>query len=134
MMGAQVALTPDDLAFETAASWNIHVPTSPEPCVESATGKLFLRITYEGDVARLYADGRLLTDNFYNGTPWLIGMDRVPCREWDQLELKILPLRNQAPIYLPEGARPAPSASGQVVNLKEVQAIAEYETVVDLRP
>ncbi len=134
MMGAQVALTPDDLAFETAASWNIHVPTSPEPCVESATGKLFLRITYEGDVARLYADGRLLTDNFYNGTPWLIGMDRVPCRAWDQLELKILPLRNQAPIYLPEGARPAPSASGQVVNLKEVQAIPEYETVVDLRP
>jgi hypothetical protein len=95
---------------------------------------MFLRITYEGDVARLYADGKLLTDNFYNGKPWVIGLDRVPCRAWDRLELKILPLRNQAPIYLPEGARPAASASGQILNLKEVQVVPEYETILDLKP
>jgi hypothetical protein len=129
MMGAKVALAPDDSAFEVAARWSIHVP-----CVEPAAGKMFLRITYEGDVARFYADGKLLTDNFYNGTPWLIGLDRVPCREWDRLELKILPLRNQSPIYLPKGARPAASANGQVVNLKEVQVVPEYETVLDLKP
>jgi beta-galactosidase len=129
IMGAEEALAPDDSAFETAATWAIHVP-----CVEPAAGRVFLRITYEGDVARFYADGKLLTDNFYNGTPWLIGLDRVPCREWDRLELKILPLRNQAPLYLPAGARPAPSANGQVVDLKEVQAVPEYETVFDLRP
>jgi hypothetical protein len=129
MMGAQVALAPDEAAFETAASWTIRVP-----CVEPAAGKMFLRITYEGDVARLYAGGRLLTDNFYNGTPWLIGLDRVSCRERDRLELKILPLHNQAPIYLPKGARPAPSPSGQVVSLKEVQAVPEYEATVDLKP
>jgi beta-galactosidase len=139
MMGAQVAVAPDDSDFETAASWKIHVlrtdvPTSPEPCVDPAAGKMFLRITYEGDVARFYADGKLLTDNFYNGKPWVIGLDRVPCRAWDRLELKILPLRNQAPIYLPEGARPASSASGQVLNLKEVQVVPEYETIFDLKP
>jgi beta-galactosidase len=129
IMGAEIALAPDDSDFETAASWTIHVP-----CVEPAAVKMFLRISYEGDVARLYADGKLLTDNFYNGTPWLIGLDRVPCREWDRLVLKILPLSNLAPIYLPDGARPAPSPNGQVVNLNEVQAVPEYETVVDLRP
>lgn len=129
MMGAQVALAPNDAAFETAASWAIHVP-----CVEAGTEKVFLRITYEGDVARFYADGELLTDNFYNGTPWLIGLEQVPCREWNRLELKILPLRNHAPIYLPKGARPAPSPNGQVVNLKEVQAVPEYEAIVDLKP
>jgi beta-galactosidase len=129
MMGAEVALAPDDSAFEAAASWAIRVP-----CVEPAAGKMFLRIVYEGDVARLYADGKLLTDNFYNGTPWLIGLDQVPCRERDRLELKILPLRNQAPIYLPESARPVPSPSGQVVTLKDVQALPEYEAIVDLKP
>lgn len=134
MMGAQVALVPDDSAFETAASWKIKVPTISIECVEPGAGKVFLRITYEGDVARLYVDGKLLTDNFYNGTPWLIGLDRVPCREWGSLELKILPLRNQAPIYLPEGARPAPAASRQVGNLKEVQVVPEYETTVELKP
>jgi hypothetical protein len=129
MMGTEVALAPDDSDFETAASWAIRVP-----CVEPVAGKMFLRTTYEGDVARLYADGKLLTDNFYNGTPWLIGLDQIPCRERDRLELKILPLRNQAPIYLPEGARPAPSPNGQVVSLKEVQAVPEYEAIVDLKP
>ena len=129
MMGAKIALAPDDSDFETAATWAIHVP-----CVERAAAKIFLRITYEGDVARFYADGKLLTDNFYNGTPWLIGLDRVPCQQWDRLELKILPLRNQAPIYLPEGARPAPSPNGQVVKLNEVQAVPEYESTVDLKP
>jgi beta-galactosidase len=129
MMGAEIALAPDDSDFEAAASWAIHVP-----CVEPGAAKIFLRITYQGDVARLYADGKLLTDNFYNGTPWLIGLDRVPCREWDRLKVKILPLRNQAPIYLPDGARPAPSPNGQLVNLKAVQAFPEYETVVDLKP
>jgi hypothetical protein len=129
MMGAEIALAPDDSDFETAASWTIHVP-----CPEPAAAKTFLRITYEGDVARLYADGKLLTDNFFNGTPWLIGLDRVPCQQWDHLELKILPLRNQAPVYLPDGARPAPSPNGQVVNLNEVQAVPEYETVMNLKP
>jgi beta-galactosidase len=129
MMGAEEVLVPDDSEFETAATWAIHVP-----CVEPAAAKMFLRITYEGDVARFYADGKLLTDNFYNGTPWLIGLDRVPCRDWDRLEVKILPLRNQAPIYLPEGARPAPSPTGQVVNLNEVQVVPEYEGIMNLKP
>jgi beta-galactosidase len=138
MMGARVALAPDDSAFETAAGWTIHLsttqlPTTHVPCGDPAAGRIFLRITYEGDVARFYADGKLLTDNFYNGTPWLIGLDRIPCREWDRLELKILPLRNQMPIYLPEGARPASSSSGQVVNLKEVQVVTQYEMVLDLK-
>ncbi len=57
----------------------------------AASGE-FLRIAYEGDVARLYVDGKLLTDNFYNGTPWVIGLDRIPSQQWDKLELKILPL------------------------------------------
>jgi beta-galactosidase len=129
MMGAEIALAPDDSDFETAATWAIHVP-----CVEPQAAKVFLRINYTGDVARFYAGGKLLTDNFYNGAPWLIGLDRVPCRDWDRLVLKILPLRNQAPIYLPNGARPAPSPDGQVVKLNEVQTVAEYETVVDLKP
>jgi len=129
MMGATVPLAPEDSDFEAAASWKIQLP-----CVDSSAGKVFLRITYKGDVARFYADGKLLTDNFYNGTPWIIGLDHVPCRQRDHLELKILPLRNQAPIYLPGGARPAPSPAGQIATLEEVQAVPEYETVVDLRP
>ncbi len=128
-MGKEVAMAPDDSAFEAASSWAIHVP-----CVEPSAGKILLRITYVGDVARIYVDGKLFTDNFYNGTPWVIGLDRVPCRQWDRLELKILPLRNQAPIYFPKGVRPTPSPNGEIVKLEKVEAVPEYEAIVDLKP
>ena len=129
MMGATVALAPEDSDFDAAASWKIQVP-----CVEPSAARVLLRITYKGDVARLYANGKLLTDNFYNGAPWIVGLDRIPCRDWEHLELKILPLRNQAPIYLPDGARPAASPTGQIATLEQVQAVPEYEAVVDLKP
>jgi len=129
-MGKDVVMVPDDSAFDTAASWAIHVP----PLKSSATSNVFLQIAYEGDVARLYADGKLLTDNFYNGTTWLVGLDGIPQQAWDRLELKILPLHDDAPIYLPENARPPGSPSGQIAKLKNVQIIPQYEVVMDLKP
>ena len=129
-MGKEVVMVPDDSAFDTAASWAIHVP----PVKSGATSNVFLQIAYEGDVARLYADGKLLTDNFYNGTTWLVGLDGIPQQAWDRLELKILPLHDHAPIYLPENARPPLSPSGQIAKLKNVQIIPQYEAVMDLKP
>jgi hypothetical protein len=129
-MGKEVVMVPDDSAFDTAASWAIHVP----PVKSGATSNVFLQIAYEGDVARLYADGKLLTDNFYNGTTWLVGLDGIPQQAWDRLELKILPLHDDAPIYLPENARPPGSPSGQIAKLKNVQIIPQYEVVMDLKP
>lgn len=129
-MGKEVVLVPDDAAFDAAATWTIAVP-HVEP---GAASSMFLRIAYEGDIARLYVDGKLLTDNFYNGTPWLIGLDRVPSQQWDKLELKILSLREHAPIYLPEKAWPAFPAGGRVARLKDVQVLPEYEVIVDAKP
>jgi hypothetical protein len=128
-MGNEVAIVPDDSAFDTAPTWAIKVP-----CVEPSAARVFLRITYEGDIARLYVDGKLFTDNFYNGTPWMLALDRIPCPLWDRLELKILPLHNQAPIYLPAGSRPAPSPSGEIANVREVQTVREYQAVFSAGP
>ena len=123
-----VALIPDDAAFATAAAWRIRVPRAEAP------SSVFLQISYQGDIARLYANGKLVTDNFYDGAPWLIGMDRIPPAAWDKLEVKILPLAEHAPIYLPESARPEFPASGQVATLKDVQLVHQYETVLAVQP
>jgi hypothetical protein len=54
-------------------------------------------------------------------------------READpELELRILPLRKDAPIYLPTGTRPSFPSTGEVAVLKNVQVIPEYEVVADL--
>ena len=129
-MGKEVAMAPDDVDFDTAASWTIAVPRLDPGAASGA----FLRIAYEGDVARLYVDGKLLTDNFYNGSPWVIGLDRIPRQQWDKLELKILPLHEHAPIYLPEKAWPAFPAGAPVARLNDVQVLPEYELAVDAKP
>ncbi len=40
----------------------------------------FLSIEYTGDTGEAYIDGKLVGDNFYNGTPWEIGLNRFAGR------------------------------------------------------
>ena len=94
-MGAmKVAEQPSDADFDAAAVYTIDLP---EPRLR--TGRL-LRIDYRGDVARLYAGGKLVADNFYNGRPFLIGLWRLPA-DCKQLELRILPLQKRYACLLP---------------------------------
>lgn len=65
-------------------------------------GKL-LSIRYRGDCARLYVDGKLVADNFYNGRPFLMGLWRLPV-SCSKLELRILPLQKSMPVYFPKEA------------------------------
>ena len=62
-----------------------------------------LSITYQGDCARLYADGKLINDNFQYGRPFLYGLWRLP-KEIKNLQLYIMPMQEGAPIYLPREA------------------------------
>jgi beta-galactosidase len=130
-MGREVATAPGEAAFADAAKWTIQVPPVTGAGVKSA----FLRIVYQGDVARLYDHGKLIDDDFYKGTPWEIGLRAITGKDPDPtLELSILPLPRNAPIYLPPGAEPEFSASGQVAKLDEVVVVPEYEAVATVEP
>jgi len=91
-MGAQkVAAMPTNEDFEKSAVWNLDIKGLP-------TGAdSFLKINYAGDCARIYADGKLVMDNFWNGKPMLVRMSDLANKK---VELRILPLRKDAPIYL----------------------------------
>ena len=94
---------------------------------------VFLRITYIGDIARVYADGKLVADDFYKGTPWQVALRQLSAQETDPtLKLQILPIRKDAPIYLPARSRISFPPSGQVVELKEVEVVPEYQAVAEL--
>jgi hypothetical protein len=126
-----VAIAPGDADFERAAAWRLRVPSS----VREGGSRSFLRITYEGDVARVLAAGRFDNDNFYKGTPWELALWRYSERELAEgLELRILPLRSDAPIYLPPGARPALSEAGDVVRLRGVEVVREHRAVLRHAP
>ena len=93
-IGSQkVAEAPSDSDFAAAAVWRIHL--------ERSDADLLLRLNYAGDVARFYLGDELLTDNFYNGHPFDLGLKRYAPRIYEgQLRVEILPLRKDAPIYL----------------------------------
>ena len=93
---AGVAEQPVPADFDAAAVWTLSVPTVDKP------EDWFLEIDYDGDVARVYADGRLVEDNFWNGRRMLVRVSDLAGRS---AELRILPLRKDAPIYLQQAQR-----------------------------
>jgi hypothetical protein len=102
----KVAEEPSDEDFEQAAVYTIDLShlSSPDSCL--------LNIDYRGDVARLYADGKLLDDNFYNGRPFQYALWRLP-KDCRKLQLRILPLQKDMPVYFPKEADTRP---GEQVN------------------
>ncbi len=92
-MGSQkVAAQPVESDFEKAATWTISGLNELNENLD-----LYLEISYRGDVARIYADGQLVEDNFWNGKPMLVRLSDLVGK---RIELKILPLGKDYPIYL----------------------------------
>lgn len=101
----KVAESPEDKDFESAAVYRIsNLPASDQ------RENLLLKIDYRGDVARLYCNGKFIGDNFYNGRPMLYGLWRLPA-DATELELRILPLQKEMPVYFPEEADTTPGES-----------------------
>lgn len=127
-MGSQgVAEAPADPDFAAAAAWRLRLsgPVHPER-------DLLLRISYVGDVARLWLDGRLLADDFYNGSPFELGLGRHgPELHGQDLRLEILPLRKDAPIYLPDDAWPDFAGAASAVALTGLEVVERHH--VELR-
>jgi hypothetical protein len=102
---AKVAEAPAESDWQQAAVYRIKVP-------EAAVRKFkrLLSISYQGDCARLYANGRLIADNFNYGRPFLYGLWRLP-EGTTSLELRILPMQDNIPVYLPRECDKTPGES-----------------------
>ena len=75
-----VAMPPEESAWDAAAEYE----------VPFKTGDTMLEITYDGDMARLYADGKLVQDDFWKGLPIRYALRRLP-KGTKRLVLKVLP-------------------------------------------
>jgi len=75
------------------------------------------------DIGRLYRGTRLLHDNFFNGTTWEVGSKQfAPDVFSNGIYLKILPLRKDAPIYLPKSSWPEFKEESQVAKVNSITA------------
>lgn len=116
-MGAQrVAEEPSDEDFDQAAVYRITLPELPAEAKEP-----LMKFDYQGDCARLYANGKLIADHFQYGRPFLYGLWRLS-QDTKELELRILPLQKDTPVYLPKEANKTP---GEGVERIEVQYVKD---------
>jgi beta-galactosidase len=83
----------------------------------------YLKITYEGDSARLYLDDECIADHFYYGLPWEVGLKRFDFPE--ELYLEISPLKEKDPVFLE--IRPC-FVDGIACRVMEIKTETEYVT------
>lgn len=118
---ARAALLPDPETFGVSAAWALKLGPIPK----GLDGAL-LDIDFSGDVARLFEGTRMVDDWYYNGQRWQFGLGNLGTRRPGPLTLTVLPLRADAPIYLPEEHRPDFGGQAQVAELRGVKVVPTY--------
>ena len=118
-----VAVGPSDGDFDQAAVWRIKLPAEVDLSRDP-----MLRINYVGDVARVLLNGKLLDDNFYNGSVFEVALRSfAPEILKGDLRLAVLPLQKDAPIYLAKEAQPDFGSAKSVVELRGVELVEPYK-------
>jgi len=116
---APVPLAPDDACYERATRLRLRLP----PAIPTDQGRVILAIDYLGDAARLHADGQLVDDHFYDGEPWLVGVDRFASGgRWPVLELAII-AAGDLPVFLEAAARKRLAEASSTAALCSARAV-----------
>ena len=88
----------------------------------------------QGDVARVTLNGKLITDDFYNGNALDVGLRRhAPDILKGDLRIAILPLRKDAPIYMAGSARPNFGSESSIATLESIEIIPRYQLQLTAR-
>jgi len=111
---AKAAVQPIPEAFASAATWSLALPAQL-PKEED----VLLELDFVGDIGRLFSGATMLDDWYYNGQRWQIGLQQFKLKPGQSLQLSVLPLRADAPIYIDAAHRPAFAAGqAQVAELR----------------
>lgn len=116
------AIIPTPEVFGQSAAWEIRIP----PQAFDGAEDVFVALDYEGDVARLFSGTQMIDDHYYDGRAWWIGLKRYRQLLDKPLILTVLPMREDAKIFLEDHHRPKTYEDGQVARLRSVRIVPEY--------
>ena len=125
---AHAAVEPAPESFKAAASWTVAIPRAQLKGLDDA----LLNIDFVGDFARLYSGAHMLDDWFYSGYGWQFGLRQVDAALDQPLTVSVMPLRADAPIYIPKEGRPDFGANKQIAELRGVTVTPVY--LLKLKP
>ena len=91
---------------------------------------IFLKIDYVGDTGMGFLNGELVTDEFYKGIPWEIGLKRFIGRPAKDMLFYFRPMHRTAPwlVDLPSSSIPDFDKTPLVNKINKVEFIPEYRT------
>jgi beta-galactosidase len=114
--GRQSAPSPAAFA-ELAAVYRLALPAG----AGADDTDTYLRIEWAGDVGQIRVDGRVVTDRFWDGSPWLVSLRDAGYRPGSELTLHVLPLATGSTVSLPWEARDRMrAADGQLLAVDEI--------------
>ncbi len=114
----------DSIPFNTFSEWTVQVPENYLEGLNAA----YLHLSYTGNTAQLYDGHRLLSDNYSNGMPWNIGLNRLE-HPVDGKELKIIvtPLRENDKILFDKARSPYDYSK---MDINQLKFIPEYKVIL----
>ena len=114
---------PGECANLPGCTLNREIGASEQPsCIKD----ILLRIRYSGDVAELFAGDEMISDNFWNGDIWEIGLKEHAGKLKDMLTLRISPMGKDALITIE-------SADGEEKDNTCALVSIEVQPVYDIR-
>jgi len=125
--GTNASNAMDESVWTDAAVWRITVPAAWRQ------RDALLRIHFVGDVARLYAGGKLVADKFYNGQPFDFALWRISPAQLDTLELHVMPLPAKLESRLPEGMRPKLEQNSSRAQLLKLETLERQQLRLELK-
>lgn len=117
---AKAALEPLPESFGAAAAWRIDIAHASSKGHDDA----LIELDFVGDIGRLFAGTQMLDDWYYSGYGWQYATKHAGV---GPLTLSVLPLRADAPIYLPKEGRPDFGGKAQVAELRGVRVVPVYQ-------
>ena len=94
---------------------------------------IFAQIDYTGDTGMGFIDGKLITDEFYKGLPWLVGLKRfVAPDSLRQINFYFRPLHKNAPflVDIPAALLPEFGKNGRHISIDKVDFTLEYKATI----
>ncbi|HEX3729898.1 MAG TPA: hypothetical protein VHV47_08840, partial [Opitutaceae bacterium] len=124
--GAAFAPADSTITAESGV-WRVRV----DPAALVGVHEVFLDIDYAGDIGRAYLGDRFVDDDYYFGRTWEIGLSRFAPEVLEKgLKITVLPLRKDAPIYLPPGRWPDFGGHSEIGAIRGITAAVLYEARV----
>ena len=100
-LAGRAAAPSDDVMDKLAAVYRLDLTAASTSGGEHTE----LEIAWAGDVARLFVDGTLVADRFWDGSPWVIETHDAGIGAGAEVLLQILPLSKAAGVGLPAAAQ-----------------------------